>query len=237
MAPKRPAEPGMAAAMKRSSPRTLCHFRVLMRRLSRRSSKMEDSRALRRSVSSRVPVAVSRIHPRTSLRWFQPPSPFASFFSEMASFRVGWSVSGRAKTPSTACMMQRLAFRQRRWEPWATPMKSSTNTSTCATGEANWRSGARSPGGGRGGGRGVAPGVGRGRGAGIGPGAESGAEGDGGRPGDGGPEGARTGAGASGLGAEVGVGPVVALSGESSSGQEVRVGESSPSEGGVAQAS
>lgn len=152
MAPKRPAEPGIAAPMKRSSPNTRCHFLMLTRLLSRRSAKMSAILALRRSVSSRVPLLASRIHPNTSLRWFQPPSPLLSFFSDIASLRFGWSVSGLANTWSTACMMQRLVLRQRRRDPWASPIKSSTKTSTCATGPSSLRSGGRSAGAGRGGG-------------------------------------------------------------------------------------
>jgi hypothetical protein len=153
MAPKSPAEPGIAAPMKRSSPNTRCHFLMLTRLLWRRSSKMSVILALRRSVSSRVPLLVSRIHPNTSFRWFQPPSPLLSFFSDMASFRFGWASSGLVNTPSTACMMQRLTLWQRRRDPWATPMKSSTKTSTCATGPPSLKRGGRSWGGGRGAGR------------------------------------------------------------------------------------
>jgi hypothetical protein len=61
MAPKSPAEPGIAAPMKRSSPNTRCHFLMLTRLLWRRSSKMSAIRALRRSVSSRVPVSYTHL--------------------------------------------------------------------------------------------------------------------------------------------------------------------------------
>ena len=132
--------------MKRSSPSSRCHFLTPTRPLWWRSSKMARMRAFRRSVSSSVPWCVSRIHPKISLHWLHPPSPFRSFFSETASFRWAVARSGWEKTLSTACMIQRRTFRQRRREPWARLMKSSTKTSTCAMGPLCFVSGTRSSG-------------------------------------------------------------------------------------------
>ena len=78
------------------------------------------------SVSSMVPLLVSRIQPNISFHWLQPPSPLFSFFLETASFLLGVLLSGCAKILTMECMMHLLVSWQSCREPWARLMKSST---------------------------------------------------------------------------------------------------------------
>ena len=85
-APKRPAEPSTASPMNQSSPNTHCHFLTLTHFWPRRSSKMSMIHLVHCSVSSSVFCSLSNIQPRISFRWFQPLSPFLSFFSNRYGF-------------------------------------------------------------------------------------------------------------------------------------------------------
>ena len=84
---KRPALPGTAMDMWRSSPKIRCHCFTLIRFLPRRPSKMASRRALLCSGSSRVRAIVSRIQPSRIFRVAQAPSPLRSFLTDVGSFR------------------------------------------------------------------------------------------------------------------------------------------------------
>ena len=74
------------------------------------------------------------IHPRTSLRVSQLPSPFSSFFRETASLREESDTEGWARTWSTACRRWFLKEFIRLLLPWPSWIKSSTKTSVWPTG-------------------------------------------------------------------------------------------------------
>ena len=83
-------------------------------------------------VSSRVPGDASKIHPKISFHWLYLPSPFKSFFFDMASLHCTVISSGYEKMLSTACMIQWRTLQQWRQEPCAIPIKSSTKTFMCS---------------------------------------------------------------------------------------------------------
>mmetsp|Transcript_7717 Transcript_7717/g.19158 ORF Transcript_7717/g.19158 Transcript_7717/m.19158 type:complete len:219 (-) Transcript_7717:7368-8024(-) len=91
-------DPGKAIAMERSSPRTVCHFFMLVRFWDfGMLSRISHSRSTRCGGKWIVMPTVSTIQPRTSLIVSQLQSPFRSFFRETGSRRNGESsaVKGR----------------------------------------------------------------------------------------------------------------------------------------------
>ena len=90
--------PGRAIAMDRSSPRTVCHFFMLVRRCDLGMlSRISQRRSMRWGGKWIVMLIVSTIHPSTSLMVSQLQSPLRSFLRETGSRRNGESpsVTGR----------------------------------------------------------------------------------------------------------------------------------------------
>ena len=90
--------------MERSSPSTLYHFLVEIRRwVEGMSARISAKRLWRRGGREMVRAAVSMIHPRTNLRVDHVQSPSRSFFKDTGSRRLGGSCgcNGR-KTVSMA---------------------------------------------------------------------------------------------------------------------------------------
>jgi hypothetical protein len=101
---KRPWDPGTASTMERSSPRSFCHFLVLIRRCE---GTTESSSSRRRSIrwegNSSVSWMVSIIHPRITFRVAHVASPSA-FFSRMRVPGDARGPAGRAdETLGPAC--------------------------------------------------------------------------------------------------------------------------------------
>ena len=133
-AEKRAPEPGMATETNLSLPRACCQrFReIRFESNSSRSRLAKD--ALRWAGNSIVWRIVSIIHPSITLRVLHEPSPFINFFKETALFRLSQVLAGVASTWSIAWKRcERIAF-IRLALPWASWMKSSTNTSVSPTG-------------------------------------------------------------------------------------------------------
>ena len=105
-APNKPAAPGTVGPMDQSSlSNHCCHFLTPAQPAWHMSSKMASIQSLHLLLSSRVPHDVSRTHPKI-FHWLHLPSPFRSFFSDMASLHSPVVSSRCAKTSFTTCMMQ-----------------------------------------------------------------------------------------------------------------------------------
>mmetsp|Transcript_2021 Transcript_2021/g.4988 ORF Transcript_2021/g.4988 Transcript_2021/m.4988 type:complete len:247 (-) Transcript_2021:1521-2261(-) len=105
--------PGRARDIERSSPKTLCHFRTLVRFcVTGMLDNISASRSMRCGGSWIVMDTVSMIHPSMILIVLQEQSPWSNFFKE-----VGWRLNGPSlesngrKTSSIACIK---IFRTRR---------------------------------------------------------------------------------------------------------------------------
>ena len=133
-AQKSPADPGTATDTNRSLPRMLIQDLLLTRLAPFSSVKIWARDSFRWAGSSIVCRMVSMIHPNTSLRVFQLPSPFNNFFRDMASLRCFSSSVGCAKISSTACSRCLRRTIIRFFPPWPSWMKSSTKTSLVPSG-------------------------------------------------------------------------------------------------------
>ena len=133
-------EPGSAIAIDRSSPKTWCHFLILVRCWERG---IDSSSSARRSIRCGgrriVRFSVSIIHPNTNLIVPHEQSPARNFLIETGSRRSGGSDGSNGRSTSS---MAWSSIRRTRWRLskvpmgecdgaacWAAPTKSSTNTS------------------------------------------------------------------------------------------------------------
>lgn len=138
--------PGKAMAMDRSSPKTLCHFLVEILRcdlgIEARISAKRSWRCCGRVI---VMATLSTIHPKTFRMVDQEQSPWCSFFMETGSRRSGSSsLSKGLKMESIAWSRTRRTWPCLFLPPCASPMKSSTKTSTyCRCSGRDGREGSR----------------------------------------------------------------------------------------------
>ena len=123
----RPAPPGMAMTMLRSSPSNFCHSkRVAVCRWQNPLSKRSSS-VFRCGGSSIVFLSVSTFQPRMVLKVVQQASPRDNFLVEMGSRRP-WRESSASlgrNTRSLQCSKVRRKRLRRVHEPWASIISSS----------------------------------------------------------------------------------------------------------------
>lgn len=116
--------------MDRSSPRILCHFRMLIlfwdRGMEDRISASLSTRCCGREI---VWSTVLIIQPSTSFMVDHEQSPLRSFFIETGSRRDGLSEGDKGRKTSSMADMRVLRTLFLCFLPCASPMKSSTKTS------------------------------------------------------------------------------------------------------------